>query len=436
MPMKEEIAIFWFRRDLRLDDNRALNHALQDKYPVLPIFIFDSNILDQLTEKADARIQFIHEQIVLLKDLLEDHESTLKVFHCTPEKAFKQLLEEYTIKSVYTNRDYDPSAISRDQKIKNLLEECEIPFNHFKDHVVFEGSEILKQDGTPFKVYSAFKRVWMQKYEDIKAPTKNGKWDFGKFFKTKPAKTLSLKELGFRPSSIEIPGKTLSSQLLKSYDKTRDFPALNGTSRLGIHLRFGTISIRRLVATAKEQNMVFLNELIWREFYSAILQHFPHVTNRAFNKKYDLIPWKNDKEQFTRWCEGKTGFPIVDAGMRELNQTGYMHNRVRMIVASFLTKHLLIDWRWGESYFASKLLDYELASNNGGWQWAAGTGTDAQPYFRVFNPESQTKKFDQDQEYIKKWVSEVNTSTYPDPMVDHKTARLRAIETYKTFVSK
>ena len=436
MPSKEDIAIFWFRRDLRLDDNTALSQALQSKYPVLPIFIFDTNILDRLNEKTDARIQFILDQVVSLKERLEEDESTLEIFHGQPDEVFKKLIEGYNIKEVYANKDYEPSAISRDRMIIDLLQAKRIPFYHFKDQVVFEGSEILKQDGTPFKVFSAFKRVWMQKLEISKEWEKTTKVDFNNFLKTKPAKNFDLKDLGFQPSSIEIPGKVVSDQLIKNYDKTRDFPALNGTSRLGIHLRFGTISIRRKVAEAKQLNPTFLNELIWREFYSAILQHFPHVVDRAFNKKYDLIPWKNDPAQFELWCKGKTGFPIVDAGMRELNQSGYMHNRVRMIVASFLTKHLLIDWRWGEAYFAAKLLDYELASNNGGWQWAAGTGTDAQPYFRVFNPESQAQKFDQNKEYIKKWVPELETSSYPAPMVDHKSARQRAIETYKTFVSK
>jgi deoxyribodipyrimidine photo-lyase len=436
MPSKEDIAIFWFRRDLRLDDNTALSQALQSKYPVLPIFIFDTNILDRLSEKTDARIQFILDQVVSLKERLEEDESTLEIFHGQPDEVFKKLNEGYNIKEVYANKDYEPSAISRDRMIIDLLEAKRIPFYHFKDQVVFEGSEILKQDGTPFKVFSAFKRVWMQKLEISKEWEKTTKVDFSNFLRTKPAKNFDLKELGFQPSSIKIPGKVVSDQLIKNYDKTRDFPALNGTSRLGIHLRFGTISIRRKVAEAKQLNPTFLNELIWREFYSAILQHFPHVVDRAFNKKYDLIPWKNDPAQFELWCKGKTGFPIVDAGMRELNQSGYMHNRVRMIVASFLTKHLLIDWRWGEAYFAAKLLDYELASNNGGWQWAAGTGTDAQPYFRVFNPESQAQKFDQNKEYIKKWVPELETSSYPAPMVDHKSARQRAIETYKTFVSK
>jgi deoxyribodipyrimidine photo-lyase len=403
---------------------------------VLPIFIFDQHILHQLEDKKDARVEFILHQILALKNALEDHGSTLNIYFDTPEKAFKQMHDTYRIKKVYANRDYEPYTISRDQKITNLLKEQDISFQLFKDHLIFEGKDILKQDGTPFKVFTPYKKVWLEKYEEIKENKVEKFLHFDKFLKANPAKEPTLKSLGFIHSSIVIPPKEAKLKTILEYDKKRDFPALNGTSRLGIHFRFGTISIREKVQKAKKYNQTFLNELIWREFYAAILQHFPHVTTEAFNKKYNLIPWKNNEGEFIKWCNGYTGYPIVDAGMRELNKTGYMHNRVRMITASFLTKHLLIDWRWGEAYFAKKLLDFELASNNGGWQWAAGTGTDAQPYFRVFNPESQAQKFDPKSEYIKKWVPEFGTKEYPKPIVDHKSARLRAIETYKSVVSK
>ena len=436
MPIKKDVAIFWFRRDLRFNDNTALNHALESKYPVLPIFTFDINIITKIESKTDARVEFIFDQVLSLKSELEKVNSTLKIFHDHPENVFRVLNEEFNIKEVFANRDYEPYAIARDKKTGDLLREQHVLFHQFKDHVIFEGHEILKQDGTPFKVFSPFKKVWLQKFENQKEFKLEDSVNFNKFLKSKSAKTPTLLSLGFEPSTVKIPAKDISNNILKNYDKTRDYPALAGTSRLGIHFRFGTINIRECAKIAKRLNDTFLNELIWREFYSAILQHFPFVTDRAFNRKYDLIPWKNDLSEFTKWCEGMTGYPLVDAGMRELNETGYMHNRVRMITASFLTKHLLIDWRWGEAYFANKLLDFELASNNGGWQWAAGTGTDAQPYFRVFNPEAQAQKFDQNNQYIKKWIPEYNTASYPEPMVDHKSSRIRAIETYKSVVSK
>lgn len=436
MSNKKSISVFWFRRDLRLEDNIGLIHALESKYPVLCIFIFDPSILHKLNDKRDARVEFILNQLLSIKRSLEKEGSTLFIYLNYPEKVFERLLEIYSIKEVYTNRDYEPTAISRDFNIANKLKAQAIPFYQFKDQVVFEGNEVLKQDGTPFKVFTPFKKVWLQKFENLGSYDTHEIVGHNNFIKTTPADEPTLKSIGFQPSSIKIPSKDISKTLLEEYGKTRDYPALEGTSKLGIHFRFGTISIRSFAKMAKQKSETFLNELIWREFYSAILQHFPHVAESSFNKKYNLIPWLNNESEFHKWCTGQTGYPIVDAGMRELNQTGYMHNRVRMITASFLTKHLLIDWRWGETYFANKLLDFDLASNNGGWQWAAGTGTDAQPYFRVFNPETQAQKFDSNFEYIKKWVPEFDTSTYAKPMVDHKSARIRAIETYKSVVLK
>jgi len=436
MPNRKNVSVLWFRRDLRFHDNTALLHALEDDFPILPIFIFDKHILDKLEDKSDARVSFILDQITTLKAKLEQQGSTIEIFFDTPENAFKNLSKDYDIKAVYTNRDYEPYAIRRDNRIKTLLNQQGISFFDFKDQVVFEGKEVLKQDGTPYKVFTPFKRLWLQKLESNQYYLGDVPIDFSKFVKTTSKPSPDLATLGFIASTIKIPSTSVATDIFRNYDKTRDFPALSGTSKLGIHFRFGTISIREYVFKTKKLNFTYLNELIWREFYSAILQQFPHVTERAFNKKYDLIPWRNDFTEFQKWCNGTTGYPIVDAGMRELNATGYMHNRVRMITASFLTKHLLIDWRWGEVYFAKKLLDFDLASNNGGWQWAAGTGTDAQPYFRVFNPESQTEKFDKHKTYITQWVPEWNSNSYPTPIVEHKSARLRAIETYKEAISK
>jgi deoxyribodipyrimidine photo-lyase len=427
----DKLTIFWFRRDLRLSDNTGLYYALQETSPVLPIFIFDSEILDDLKDKSDARVNFIHDQLMIISQKLNKIGSGLLVKYGKPEEIFKSLIDDYNVESVFTNRDYEPYALERDQNIDNILQNKGIGFFDFKDHVIFEKDEILTGEQQPYKVFTPFKNKWLDKLEsghlhpyEITVTKEN-------FYQFNPI-MLSLSDIGFQKSITPIPKKEYEEATIKKYDKERDFPEKNGTSRLGIHLRFGTISIREAVSQAQKLNDTWLNELIWRDFYSMILANFPHVVSNAFKPKYDAIPWRNSKEDFQKWCEGKTGYPIVDAGMRELNQTGYMHNRVRMITASFLTKHLLIDWRWGEAYFAEKLLDYELASNNGGWQWAAGTGTDAQPYFRIFNPYSQTDKFDKNKVYIKKWIPEVNTSDYPEPMVDHKEARQRALETYKS----
>ncbi|MEM8523163.1 MAG: deoxyribodipyrimidine photo-lyase [Bacteroidota bacterium] len=442
-----KISIFWFRRDLRLHDNAGFYRALKGEHPVLPIFIFDKHILDELPVE-DARVEFIHDVLHELKEELKEEGGALEVQYDTPEAAWKFLLEKYDIGAVYTNHDYEPYAKNRDAKIKELLAEQDVEFHTFKDHVIFEREEVVKSDGDPYVVFTPYSRVWKSKLNSRISKDKNGedvsyylkaypnKKYFSNLYQSDPKNIPTLEHMGFKSTKIEIPDRTVTQGLIRTYDETRNFPAIDGTSRLGIHFRFGTISIREKARKAQKLNETFLNELIWRDFYSMIMNHFPRVVDRAFRAKYDTIPWRNDKEDFEKWCIGKTGYPIVDAGMRELNNTGYMHNRVRMITASFLTKHLLIDWRWGEAYFAEKLLDYELASNNGGWQWAAGSGTDAAPYFRIFNPTSQQKKFDKDFKYIKEWIPEYGTDRYPEPMVDHKEARQRCLETYKTALDR
>lgn len=431
----EKITLFWFRRDLRPEDNTGLFYALQQEKNVLPLFIFDRNVLDKLEDKADARVEFIHSQLIEIKSQLEKKGGTLLIKYGKPEEIYPELLNEYDIQAVYTNRDYEPYAKVRDAKIEVVLKEKGITLLSFKDQVIFEPGEILNRSGAYYKVFTPFSRNWLDKYKNTKVTVlETPNWK--NLHPSKSLPPISLQEMGFKETNIQIPPKVTDEDIIRHYDKTRNYPAQNGTSRLGIHLRFGTISVRKLAQVAARLNETYLNELIWREFYMMIMAYNPQVVERAFKPAYDQIPWRNNTEEFQAWCEGKTGYPIVDAGMRELNATGYMHNRVRMVVASFLTKHLLIDWRWGEAYFSKKLLDFELASNNGGWQWAAGTGTDAQPYFRVFNPDSQTEKFDKELKYIKKWIPELGTSKYPKPIVDHKFARVRAIDTYKQALNQ
>lgn len=445
--MKFPIALFWFRRDLRLDDNAGLYHALKSKLPVLPLFIFDTDILDDLQDKRDARVEFIHQTLAGLKTQLETLGTSLVVRHGKPLELWSNLLQEFSIGAVYTNHDYEPYAIRRDEAVRALLNQHSIPLLTFKDHVIFEKGEILKDDGRPYTVFTPYSRKWRAKLEtrslniqgEDGAPVResfylasypNRKY-CSNFLKTNPLPFISLTDLGFQPAGIDFPPASVTRGLIKNYGQTRDIPGIEGTSRLGIHFRFGAVSIREKARHARALSDTYLNELIWRDFYSQILAHFPHVAEHPFKIQYARIPWREAPEEFQRWCEGQTGYPIVDAGMRQLNATGYMHNRVRMIAASFLTKHLLIDWRLGEAYFAEKLLDYDLASNSGGWQWAAGCGTDAAPYFRIFNPQEQTKKFDPEYRYIKRWVPEFGTQRYPQPIVDHAFARQRCLDTYK-----
>lgn len=426
--MKEKIAIFWFRRDLRLNDNVGLHQATKTEFPVVPIFIFDTTILDQLEDKEDRRVDYIHQALTKINHQLKSHQTKLKTFYGKPLDVYKELLEKFDIQAVYCNRDYEPTTIKRDLAIYNFFKEKNIPFKAFKDQVIFDKNEILKKDGTPYTVYTPYAKKWKEilTKEDYRTYEIN----FSNFYKQSFSEIHSLSEIGFNTTDYKFEQPVLDKEIIKDYDQFRDFPAVQKTTQLGIALRFGTISIRQCVVFALKYNATWLSELIWREFFMQILYHFPNVVNQSFKKKYDEINWRNNETEFKKWCEGKTGYPIVDAGMRQLNETGYMHNRVRMIVASFLCKHLLIDWRWGETYFAQKLNDYDLSANNGNWQWAAGSGCDAAPYFRVFNPTLQTEKFDKELKYIKKWVKEFETIHYSIPIVEHSFARQRALDVY------
>lgn len=434
--MKPEITIFWFRRDLRLFDNAGLYHALKSGLPVLPVFIFDREILDDLEDKADRRLEFIHNAVSKLKADLENVGSTLEVHYGFVKDIWKKLLENYSVKKVFTNHDYEPYAIKRDNSVNALLKENGVELCTYKDHVIFEKDEVVKSNGEPYTVFTPYSKAWKLKLNAFylkKYPTEKY---YNNVFKTKPDELISLKEMGFKSTGTIFSPATVKRELIKNYHNTRDVPGVNGTSRLGVHYRFGTVSIREKMANAAELNEKYFNELIWREFYISILWHFPHVVHSSFKPEYDNIRWLNNEEDFHRWCAGQTGYPMVDAGMRELNETGFMHNRVRMVAASFLTKHLLVDWRWGEAYFAAKLLDFELASNNGGWQWAAGCGVDAAPYFRIFNPQLQLEKFDPQLVYIKRWIPEYGTPAYPQPIVDHAFARARCLRVYKEGLAK
>lgn len=430
------VTIFWFRRDLRIDDNRGFFNALTQRGNVLPLFIFDTDIIDKLPYKSDRRIAFIYEQLVLINQAFAKKGSTLLIKVGKPAAIFAELLQTLKIGAVYANGDYEPYATTRDKEVKNLLAQNNVSFHLFKDHVIFEKAEVVKDNQKPYTVFTPFSKKWLSKLNLQHLKAYPSAQHLENLYQKTPGKKFDLADTGFIYHPSGIPAPSIDSGLISNYDQTRDIPALDGTTRLGVHLRFGTISIRRLAGAAKELNQTFLNELIWREFYMTILWHFPQVVDQSFKPQYDNIRWINNENHFEAWCRGLTGYPIVDAGMRQLAQTGYMHNRVRMITASFLTKHLLTDWRWGERWFADKLLDYELASNNGGWQWAAGTGCDAAPYFRVFNPWLQTEKFDPQQEYIRQWIPEIDSSSYPQPIVDHKMARQRALDAYKTALNK
>jgi deoxyribodipyrimidine photo-lyase len=435
----QKVAFFWFRRDLRLEDNAGLYHALKSGKKVICIFIFDTCILEHLP-KDDARVNFLHEAIVQLDQSLQSHGSKLMVRIGKPAEVWADVVKEYDIANVYINKDFEPYANERDGHLHTFFSSKGIGFHTYKDHVIFEAGEVLKDDGKPYTVFTPYKRKWLAK---IESRIEKGlsfyykAYPTHKYFKhflpsPKVSALPTLEGLGFSPSSIKVPPKEVRQGIIKDYDKDRDFPAIDGTSRLGIHFRFGTISIRDKAMKAAHLNATYLSELVWRDFYAQILTHFPHVAERSFRPEYDKIEWRYDETEFDKWKNGMTGYPIVDAGMRELNTTGHMHNRVRMITASFLTKHLLMDWRLGEAYFAERLLDFDLASNNGGWQWAAGCGTDAAPYFRIFSPAAQEKKFDKDRVYIKKWVPEIGTQSYPNPVVDHAYARERCLLAYKT----
>jgi deoxyribodipyrimidine photo-lyase len=431
MSIKKKVNIFWFRRDLRLYDNHGLSQALSAGLPVLPIFIFDTDILEKLPSD-DHRVQYIHTSLVQIHDELYALGGVgIRAYHARPEQAFQSLCDEYDVEAVYTNHDYEPYAKKRDAEIKTLLGKQGIELYTFKDQVIFEMSEVVKDDGTPYTVYTPYMKKWRSLF---RPDTHAAAHTLAKenFLDGTPFPLLSLSDIGFKASAIMPPEAVLDTNLVNNYSEARDFPALAGTSRMSTRLRFGTVSIRELVRMALiSEDDTYLKELIWREFFMQILWHFPHTKDQAFKPAYDYIPWRNDVDEFEKWKKGETGFPMVDAGMRELNQTGYMHNRVRMVVASFLCKHLLIDWRWGEAYFAEKLFDYDRAQNIGNWQWASGSGVDAAPYFRVFNPEIQFKKFDPDGEYVRTWVPEYFGFGYVPPMVEHAEARDRAVETYQ-----
>ena len=433
--MKKEVSICWLRRDLRLNDQVALYHALMSNYPVLPVFIFDPAILDKLKDRDDKRIHFIQNQLKKLNDELKVFGSSLLVIHDQVIPAFEKLREQFIVKEVYTNHDYEPYAIDRDSKVAEFLSGAGIPFYTFKDQVIFEKSEVMKSDGSPYTVFTPYSRRWKDAFSKLNLPEYPSESYLSKCLQIEPFSVPDLEDIGFVVPEFNLPSFNISEDLVRNYHLTRNLPSVNGTSQISVHLRFGTISIRYLVKMAIKWNEQWLNELIWREFFMMILYHYPHVVNNSFKKKYDQIEWRNNEQEFEAWCRGETGYPIVDAGMRQLNETGLMHNRVRMIVASFLCKHLLIDWRWGEAYFARKLLDFELSSNNGNWQWASGSGCDSAPYFRIFNPTAQTLKFDPKLIYIKTWISDFKVD-YLMPIVQHEFARKRALDRYKIALNE
>ena len=427
--MKEKISLFWFRRDLSTADNIGLCRALSSGFPVLPLFIFDPGILLALESRYDRRVDYIQQALHQINYEFKAFGSSLYTFYGTPLSVFEDLAEKYAIQAVFCNHDEEPQAIARDNAVAAFFSRQEIPFRSYKNQVIFERNDILKQDGKPYTVFTPYAKKWKAQFAQISIQPETP--DFGQLFRQPFKEVHSLADLGFNKTDILFVRPQLPAATISRYAAYRDYPALQQTTQLGMALRFGTISIRTCVSFAWPEHLAWLNELIWREFFMQILYHFPQVTRQAFHAKYERLRWRNNEQEFEKWCEGKTGYPLVDAGMRQLNATGYMHNRVRMITAGFLCKHLLIDWRWGEAYFAKKLNDYDLAANNGNWQWAAGTGCDAAPYFRIFNPLTQAEKFDKKQEYIKKWLPEWGTAAYPEQIVAHAFARERALKTYR-----
>lgn len=432
----QKISIHWFRRDLRLFDNCALYHALDSGLRVMPIFIFDTDILSLLSDTSDLRVNFIHREVYQMNNNLRALGSSLHQYVGRPEEIFKLLVASFDIDSVYANSDYEPYGIARDNQVARFLASKGVEFNTFKDHVIFEKSEIVKPDSLPYTVFTPYSKKWTEKFMQRMPETFSTETLVNNFQQCQPVTGLSIEQIGFKQVDFLFPSPVPDEEIIRDYQKYRDIPSLNRTSHLGLHLRFGTVSIRQLARLAYQLNATWLNELIWREFFMQILFHFPYVQKSAFKSQYDRIEWLNDETDFNNWCEGKTGYPLVDAGMHELNHTGFMHNRVRMVTASFLTKHLLIDWRWGEAYFAEKLLDFELSSNNGNWQWAAGTGCDAAPYFRIFSPQAQTDRFDRKLEYIRRWVPESGTGQYPEPIIEHGFARKRCLAAYRKALNK
>ena len=474
--------LMWFRRDLRVDDNTALFEALRSCRQVHCVFVFDSEILDPLP-RADRRVEFIRESLVDLDESLRalaGHANAgLIVCHGAAIDEVPMLASQVHAEAVFAAHDYEPGAIARDARVRGMLSDLSISFHTFKDQVVFEKREVLTKTGTPFGVFTPYKNAWLAIARDVEMVSHDAS-PYSAGLAQRPAayrkSVLSLNDIGFLPTNLKdlkIPvGASGARQLfgefferMDQYHATRDFPSVKGPSYLGVHLRFGTVSIRKLAATAMARSVqssagaaVWLSELIWRDFYFSILANFPHVASGAFKPAYDAIVWehgKHAKAQFAAWCEGRTGYPLVDAAMAQINQTGYMHNRLRMVAGSFLVKDLGIDWRWGEAYFAEKLNDFDLSANNGGWQWVSSSGCDAQPYFRIFNPVSQSEKFDAEGKFIRRYVPALaNLPTadvhapwlasplvlkaagvelgknYPMPIVEHAEARAKTLLRY------
>ncbi len=427
--MKPKVNVFWFRRDLRLEDNAGLWHALQDELPVLPLFVFDKNILDRLSDRSDRRLTFIYRALEAIQDALHPHGAAIRAEYGTPVQAFEKLFGEFEVHSVYVNRDYEPYARDRDAAIRGFCKKQGVALRDFKDQVIFEKDEVLKPDGTPYTVFTPYGNRWKARLSPGDLEPYNSMGRPGDFYKC-AYRLPALPDLGFMENDSCLPTIRIDKTSIREYHRHRDFPARDRTTYAGTHLRFGTVSIRALVKKARV-NEKYLNELIWREFFMQVLWHFPHVANGPFRKQYESIPWRQDERSFEKWQCGETGYPIVDAGMRELAETGFMHNRVRMITANFLCKLLLVNWQWGEAWFAEKLTDFELSSNNGNWQWSAGCGCDAAPYFRIFNPQLQAQKFDPDGEYVARWIPDYAPDRYVEPVVDYRMARQRALDIYK-----
>jgi deoxyribodipyrimidine photo-lyase len=427
---RPRVSVHWFRRDLRLSDNHGLFRALSEHGATVPLFIFDTDILDRLEERTDRRVDFIHRTVQQLSTDLSALGSGLVVEHGRPLDIWRKMVERYDITTVTANHDHEPYGRERDRNVEAFLREHGIPFHTFKDSSIFERAEVMKEDGGPYTVFTPYSRKWRAAF-DLGMTRPFPSLEHAEAFHSERTKEPpTLRELGFRSSDLQVPSAVVDTKVLRSYHETRDLPGVAGTSRMGLHLRFGTVSIRDLVRNALKHSDTYLNELIWREFFMQILWHFPHAEYQAFRPEYEHIRWRNDEGLFQAWCEGRTGYPLVDAGMRELNATGHMHNRVRMVTASFLCKHLLTDWRWGEAWFGQKLLDLELSSNNGNWQWASGSGCDAAPWFRIFNPTLQLARFDPALTYVKQWVPEYGGTNYAAPIVVHKAAREEAIKVY------
>ncbi len=472
-----DAALFWFRRDLRVTDNAGLYRALKAARRVFCVFVFDREILDALPSRRDRRVEFIHQSIAELKDSLRKLGGDLIVHHARADEAIPLLARELKVDAVFTNEDYEPMAIARDARVRESLREHDTGFHTFKDTVIFEKDEILTQAGGTYSVFTPYKNAWLKNLDDYQLKP----YPVATYAKHLAAPKMklempSLAQLGFETTnlnSLGIAGGEAAAATLRDdfvgriddYREARDFPAVRGVSYLSVHNRFGTISIRELAAIAHAETLrkknagaeTWLSELIWRDFYFQIIYHHPHAARSAFRPEYDAIRWPNDAALFAAWREARTGYPIIDAAMRQINESGYMHNRLRMIVASFLTKDLLIDWRYGEKYFADHLNDFDLSANNGGWQWAASTGCDAQPYFRIFNPVTQSERFDPKGKFIRRYLPELKDvpdkfihapwtlppleqqarglligRDYPAPVVDHALQRDKALTLYKT----